>query len=613
MKRFSLFFPVFLIAVILFPGFAFAQTESNFVITNFNSDLNIQSNGSVLVTETIAVDFGQNYHHGIYRYIPYVYKNESGGSVYTEITNVKTLMDGNSVPDKQTSDNSYITLQIGDANKTIIGQHIYTISYLAWGVLKSFDQYDELYWNVTGNSWTVPIEKSSAKVSLPSGNVIQSSCYFGPYGSAIPCFSKENSTSTVVFEQNTILNRGSGLTVAVGFTKGVVPVITSDQINQNRTAKMPIMWSAFAIVLVIGLFFVFEKWKKKGRDFWYGDKGVVDMQGEGELKPIGAKDTIIVQYDPPKNIRVGEAGVIKDETADTLDISATIVDLAVRGYIHITEIPKKGIFGKTDYRMDKIKNPDDSLLEYETFVLCSIFEIKNDKITKFVSSEKSSVLISELKTEFGKYLRSIKFSLYTDVANRKYFTESPTSTRSGYILVSVLFIVLGLSSFLASFGQFISPVTDISTLVSILRGVGLALLSIAITLIIVGIKAMPQRTALGHQLYREIKGYEIFINNVEKYRQQFFEKQNVFMDILPYAMIFKATKKLASAMKDMDIQTTQPNWFTGSVAVFSISSFADSMESFSHSLNAAVAPSGSGSGGGGFSGGGFGGGGGGGW
>ena len=120
--------------------------------------------------------------------------------------------------------------------------------------------------------------------------------------------------------------------------------------------------------------------------------------------------------------------------------------------------------------------------------------------------------------------------------------------------------------------------------------------------------------AYGHELYRQIKGYKLFVSGTEKYRQPFFENRNIFMQVLPYAMVFGVTKKLAKAMEQMGIEPSQPAWYVGSQA-FNIGSFSSSMESFSSALSSSIAsaPGGSGSGGGGFSGGGGGGGGGGGW
>ncbi|HTY40166.1 MAG TPA: hypothetical protein VMC43_03715, partial [Candidatus Paceibacterota bacterium] len=142
-----------------------------------------------------------------------------------------------------------------------------------------------------------------------------------------------------------------------------------------------------------------------------------------------------------------------------------------------------------------------------------------------------------------------------------------------------------------------------------------ALLMLGCVYFVVAAKGMRQRTAKGHEIYQKIKGYELYLSNVEQYRQQFFEREGTFMDVLPYVIMFGLTKKIADAMAKLGMKPPQPTWYYGNYAAFSMANFSDSMSSFSKSLSSSMvsAPGGSGSGGGGFSGGGGGGGGGGGW
>ncbi|HVT00918.1 MAG TPA: hypothetical protein VHE53_01625, partial [Patescibacteria group bacterium] len=126
---------------------------------------------------------------------------------------------------------------------------------------------------------------------------------------------------------------------------------------------------------------------------------------------------------------------------------------------------------------------------------------------------------------------------------------------------------------------------------------------------------MPRRTALGREMYRRIKGYRLFIDKAENYRQKFFEKRNMFNEILPYVIVFGLTKKFAKALDKMGVKPNNPTWYYGAHS-FNPILFSDNINSFSNSVSRSIAsaPSSSGfSSGGGFSGGGFGGGGGGSW
>ena len=53
----------------------------------------------------------------------------------------------------------------------------------------------------------------------------------------------------------------------------------------------------------------------------------------------------MVQYEPPEDLTPAEAGTLIDNAADMRDITATMVDLAVRGYIRIEEREESKLFG----------------------------------------------------------------------------------------------------------------------------------------------------------------------------------------------------------------------------------------------------------------------------
>lgn len=130
---------------------------------------------------------------------------------------------------------------------------------------------------------------------------------------------------------------------------------------------------------------------------------------------------------------------------------------------------------------------------------------------------------------------------------------------------------------------------------------------------------MPQRTPAGAELLWKIKGFKLYMETAEKYRQQFYEKENIFEKFLPYAMAFGMTKLWIQKMKEIYgeeyFNNYHPVWYAGSMgnlSTFDADSFTSQMDSISTSISSNVS-SGSGAGGGGGSGGGGGGGGGGGW
>lgn len=566
------------------------QADEGWVIDSFESYVIIQKDGKVNIEEKIDVDFGNLEKHGIYRDIPYVYKSPDGGKIYTQIDVIGVFSGASKIPYEVFRNGANLRIKIGDPDITVSGRQNYKINYLVSGVLNGYYNYDELYWNVTGLDWPVPITESAATVVLPEDGILQSSCYAGSFGSTKSCNAEKISDKIIRFSFLETLMPNEGLTVALGYTKGMVPIIKSSS-REKFLSKFslggPLI--SFSVILFVGVYFIFRAWWKHGRDLWWKRKSLNDPNQIEEIMPLGSHETIVAEYEPPLALRPAEIGVIIDERADTLDVSATIVDLAARGWLTITEREKKWLFGKTDYILVRTDKDDEGLMFYEQSLLSSLFRYKNE------------INLSELKNKFYKDLKKVKKALYQESTRKNLFTKNPETTRLKYKKYGIVAIIAGMALI------FISRQ-------NIIIGAGLGLVAVGIVLVSVGDVSMPQRTALGRETYRRARGYKLFVSGTEKYRQPFFENRNIFMDVLPYAIVFGVTKKLANAMAEMGVEPPRPNWYYG-VGAFNLAAFSSGIDSFSQSLSSAIAssPSGSGSGGGGFSGGGFGGGGGGSW
>lgn len=566
---------------LFFPNSVLAQ-ESGWIINSFQSTIAVQPDGIVRISETIAVDFNALQKHGIYRDIPYAYSQtpiesgqKDGGTYYTEIVVSKVLQDNESATYKVFNNGSYIRIQIGDANRTISGKHIYVIAYTAKGILQRFESVDELYWNVAGNGWGVPIESVAANVTIPKGSISQVVCYQGLQGSDTPCFSKKIDEKTANFAVASPLSTSEGITIAVGFTKGVIPILTVEK-PKTLFEKLAETFSVvtFVIVLFGGMLWVLTLWYRKGRDI-----------------KLAVHETIVVEFTPPENLLPAEMGILMDEKADTLDVTATIIDLTTRGYLTITEIPKKWLFGSMDYELAQTTKSDTDLLSYEKMLLDRIFESSKNK------------KVSTLKNDFYNDLAKIKADMYDHMMKKGVFVSHPQKTRTNYLLLGIFLLILAIA--LTIFGSVNSYV--------LLIDIGVGLIPGSILMLIVS-QFMSRRSAKGRELYRRVKGYREFINTAEKYRQRFFEKENMFNEILPYAIVFGLTEKFADAMKEIGLKNPTITGYYG-VHAFNAYAFTNSVNTFSNSFSSAAAstPSSSGSGGGGSSGGGFGGGGGGSW
>ena len=576
------------------------------------------ADGTVDTTEDLRVDFSALERHGIFRDVPveYAYNDESNRRI--GITQISVTDGSAPVPFELNDDGPNLRIKIGDPDRFVSGEQRYVISYTINDGLNPFGDHDELYWNVTGNDWAVPIESASAIVTAPGPGIERVACFEGPTGSTASCASSGDDT-TASFEATSVLQPGEGLTLVAGLQKGVVavgpPVLVDppkDTVEQAqdffKVTPATIALTAVSAILVLAA--LGRQWWVAGRDRWFGDQYYLNRDAPpASRKPLFVRETVVVEFQPPevtdgRRLRPAEIGLLLDERADTLDVSATIVHLAVRGYLTIKEIPKTGIFGifkKQDYELVREpESPDgerrgfeDGVKPYESRLLEALFE------------SGSPAQLSDLKNKFHDDLAEVKTDLYDEAVNAlDLFPRNPEQVRKTYRVAGVVIaIVGGLIAFglgRAFGGGFIGvPV--------VVGGVLLFVLA----------HLMPRRTAQGRELYRRSLGFRLYMTKAEKERQEFAEKANLFEEYLPYAIVYGCVDKWAKAFEGLGLENRQSTWYVGQHG-FATSSFANSLGDFSSSVSGVMASTpggsgGSGFGGGGGSGGGGGGGGGGSW
>jgi uncharacterized membrane protein YgcG len=593
MRRFGLFVLACFVVVISTASPARAQ-EADEEIYGYDIHAAIQDDGTVDVVETIAYDFGRTPHHGILRVIPTRYEYDSTHERVTPLSDISVTSD--TAPAQFTLEGD--TIKIGDPNQVIMGGHTYEIRYTLDGALNPFDDHDELYWNAIGPDWNVPISDVTASISAPVA-IDRALCFTGPVGSTLPCETTSMDGATVRFSESTI-DPHEPVTLVAALPPGSVtatgPILEEiwSAADAFSTDGPNLAASGALLGLVVGAT-GFVTWKV-GRDrraigsavdAAFGD----DAAGDERVPLRGGYDGP-VQVEPPDGLRPGQIGTLIDERANPLDVTATIVDLAVRGFLRIEEIPKEGWFGKPDWRLVKLRDAD-GLLRYEEILLNSLF--KGGDVIE----------LSELKDTFAKQLRKVQQALYEDAIDQGWFRHSPEKTRAQWVAIGIGVLVLGVAmtaaaAALTTFGLLPIPIVVGGILLIALSG------------------RMPHRTPKGTGALVRTLGFKQFIDDSEKDRARFAEQQHLFTEYLPYAVVFGATERWAKAFAGLDGELPdQSSWYVSSHP-FTFMAFSSSMDGFATTAAGTIAstPSSSGTsgfGGGGFSGGGVGGGGGGSW
>ena len=475
-------------------------------------------------------------------------------------------------------------IRLGDADTFVQGRVTYILRYEVTRALVHFADHDELYWNVTGNEWRTTIERASATVHLPGAvppEELERQAYTGPFGSREQsATSEQRNPSTVTFRSTGVLNPMEGLTIAVGRQHGLVnfpgPL-------QKTLAFLADNWIAVAPFLAFA--WLWRSYRRSGRD----------PEGGG---------SVVVRYEPPAGLTPGEIGTLVDEKVDLRDITATVVDLAVRGFLRISNEKKSylaGLFTVDETAFELLATPRaSSLSAHETLVLNALF------------SRGSQVRVSDLKQRCYKHIPSIKNALYEHLAAQDYFVGSPEAVRTRYRIFGAL----------AGAGVMALGVWWVWVQGGILpEGILLPIVaSILTTLVFFGFApAMPKRTKKGVTMREWAVGFEEFVSRVEASQLEADRARNVYETLLPYAMALGVAEQWSRQFEGI-YAAAGPSWYVGGDPGTGFST-----RSFSNSLTSAMAQTGqamtsaprsqgsSGSGGGGSSGGGGGGGGGGSW
>jgi uncharacterized membrane protein len=570
----------FLFYFLLPSGILARQYVYDWYIKDFKTEITVNKDSSLFITERITADCGDAAgKHGIFRVLPTQIKTTEG-RIKTPIELI-SITDFNDKPLKYQTIKNYsnhtITWKIGDPNKTVRGVNYYKIVYRVKNAIRFQNPgFDEFYWNLNGNFWDLETDSFTAKIIFPrevNQNNTQIDYYTGLLGSKsknLATYQWFNS-NTLQFTSTRTLQKKEGITVSVTFPKGIFAPYQPTFFEKYSDYANYLWFLLPLIVFVICFYF----WLKYGKDPWLNK-------------------TIIPEYEIPENLTPMETGVLMTNgVLKNSFISAALIDFAVKGLITIEEIKNRHLFiEKKDFIIKKTPTGKE----------------KENKIEEFVSPEKTllfnlpdNFLVSSLKNNFYRKIPPIKKSTISALKRKKLITEKGLTFQKTFSIIGI-FIIIGLFSL---------PLSFIENLFITINIVASAVILIIFSFF------MPKRTQKGAEVLWKIKGFKLYMETAEKYRQQFYEKENIFEKFLPYAMVFGITNRWIKKMKEIYgeeyFNNYVPAWYVGaSIGSFNIDSFTSTLNSISSSISS-VSGSASGARGGGFSGGGGGGGGGGGW
>ena len=511
--------------------------------------------------------------HGIHRTIPVEYPGPHGTNytLFLDVLNV-TDEDGNKLKYDSSKSGADRDLKIyipGAVDAT----RVVNIDYRVRNAIRFFDSnndsYAEFYWNVTGNDWPVPIDHASAFVTLPENAAggLRAQAFTGAYGATAREATAEVKGADVTFETTRPLSMRSGVTIDIYIPQGVLQVPSSLTKFDWFLYSNPIVFLPLLTLVVM-----FTLWFFVGRD---PDPGI----------------SVAPQYEPPKGLSPAEAGTLIDDTIHPRDITCTVVDLAVRGYIKIEEkVDTFLVFHHKDYMFHLVKpreqwGPD--LTPHERVMLENIF------------LGGPETRLSSLKNRFYTVIPIVRQDIMSALKSKGIYTLDPESANAYSIVAAVVIALLVVG---------IQVMGWMNLFYSVPLVIGSVLVSALIWWLFA--RQMTAKTMSGARTRIEVLGFQEFMNRVDADRIKTLSA-DTFEKFLPFAMALGVEHHRAQTfdgiVKDPPSWYVSPNGYTGFSPLF----FSSSMHSMASDMQQVFtsAPrsssSGSGFGGGGFSGGGF--------
>ena len=526
-----------------------AQEEK---IYTFYSDVTIEESGMIRVKEEIRIfSKGDVFKRGITRSLPLIRRDIQNNRISIDYSVSEVLMNGSPVNYFTEREGGDLIIYVGDRNIFLDpGFYIYEIYYETAGQIGFYEDYDELSWNVNGISGKM-IDSVSSVVRLPTGaNIISSHCYTGRFGDKeSDCISEINEDGSLTTVVNN-LPSNEMLTVSVGFTKGVVNQPAGFETNVFSWFDKNGMAVVSAVFILLLSVYYRITWKKYGVD---------------PPKPVA-----IPQFSPPDGLSPAAVGMLhKGYFIDDL-ITASIVNLSVKGYLSIEEIiEKKGLFGiRKDrvFSLTRLNNDYSKLPAEEAVVLRELF-YSDDNIRLDGKYDRD---VAKMMQNYKKSLNK-QFRPVLDEGINIKFHVVPWLGFVLYIIILFYFINNSLMHFEVNRTALFITIPLLSILYIIY----------AIQIVRPGERKLHYRS--------NIKGLKMYLDVAEEKRMQFFNPPSVtpekFEELLPYAIALEMEEvwgeKFEKALLSSAVQPEayQPAWYRGTYVNAAL---------FGHALNSTL-------------------------
>ncbi|MDQ7809230.1 DUF2207 domain-containing protein [Amycolatopsis sp. A133] len=390
----------------------------------------------------------------------------------------------------------------GDQLVLTFGGGTGSVTFTVDGAIADQNGRQQARWQVA-SGFDTPLAKLTASFLAPTPQLSPVDCFAGPVGSSRRCTLAElDHTGVVRLEQNDV-RPGDRVDLLVGLPAGTTPAnaeFADIGLLANAFALTPLTGIAFAVLLAFLVAAALFVWRRRKQD-----AGAL-RAATGPVEVL-LRDGGRVFFASPDGVLPGQVGTVVDESVDVVDISATVVDLAVRNYLWLAEVPGP------DWQIARRNPPDEHLHDFERAVCETLLPPGTD-----------SVLVSQLRARGGLDLRRISDAMYADVVTKRWFSRRPDTARGRLTWLGAGVFTLGLVA------------TAVLTFTA-----GYALLGVAVALAglaVVAVAALlPSRTARGRALVGQVRGLLDYLHTARAEDIPPADRELVFSRSLPYAVV----------------------------------------------------------------------------
>ncbi|MFF8764887.1 DUF2207 domain-containing protein [Nocardiopsis dassonvillei] len=478
-----------------------------------------------------------------------------------EVTGVRaTDLDGNALDARVSRDDGSLSVEIPtEATSGVV------LSYRVSGTVSEVSQGVQMEWRAVGAySHTVETTDVTVTAPLPPGAL---SCLAGEPRSAMYCTASDmGADAGVAHFLQADMEPSDRLDIVVNYPPGTAegePILTRRWSLASAFAVTPATASVFGLLLAVLLGGLVVLIRVRGRD----ERALRDEASAGDHAPVAEGEHGRLRFAPPDDVHPGQIGTLVNETVDITDLTGAVVDLAVRGYVRLEELPHEH-FTSVDWRLVRLDGPpEDTLRSYEWLLLDALFGGRPTVRLSQVGSPRTS-------PDFPARIDRVREELYRDMVRLKWFARSPSQVRGRWSAVGMAVTAAGvlLTGVLAVFTS------------AAFTGLAVIIAGAAVT---AGAQYMPAKTALGSSVYAHTVGFRDYLLSPRSATAPPGQRVELYSRYLPYAVIFDDVDHWANILASAALTDLTPEeltgdglaWYTGP-REWRIEDFADSITTF---------------------------------